>query len=281
MALCGHWGPWLETWPAWGMSAGGVVFALPMPALLMGGSASSSSPTLATPRVGGMVNGPSQSEIDAGDPKTRLEVQVHLLPTPVADHSRGLPQPGTDYASLPNVAVSLLPTPRATDGTKGGPNQRGSSGDLMLPSAVQQLLPTPTVGNATGTNKARGGDRSGELLLPGVVLALLPTPTAAAIDSTPERWEARAKQHAINGQNLQRSLSAEVVGIATGNPVDLKAAKRPTSAPMPLLPTPTAQAAKHASDDRGPGTLDDANLWSIAARTSAPTPPPSDDGNTS
>src|SRR5690606_26028829 len=36
----------------------------------------------------------------------------------------------------------LLPTPRATDGTKGGPNQRGSSGDLMLPSAVQ-LLPTP------------------------------------------------------------------------------------------------------------------------------------------
>ncbi len=35
-------------------------------------------------------------------------------------------------------AVALLPTPRATDGTKGGPNQRGSSGDLMLPSAVVQ-----------------------------------------------------------------------------------------------------------------------------------------------
>lgn len=33
----------------------------------------------------------------------------------------------------------MLPTPRATDGTKGGPNQRGSSGDLMLPSAVQEL----------------------------------------------------------------------------------------------------------------------------------------------
>lgn len=39
-------------------------------------------------------------------------------------------------------AVGLLPTPRATDGTKGGPNQRGSSGDLMLPSAAT-LLPTP------------------------------------------------------------------------------------------------------------------------------------------
>lgn len=31
----------------------------------------------------------------------------------------------------------LLPTPRAMDGAKGGPNQRGSAGDLMLPSAVQ------------------------------------------------------------------------------------------------------------------------------------------------
>jgi DNA (cytosine-5)-methyltransferase 1 len=49
------------------------------------------------------------------------------------------------------VAVSLPPTPRATDGTKGGPNQRGSSGDLMLPSAVT-LLPTPAV-NDMGAGK--------------------------------------------------------------------------------------------------------------------------------
>lgn len=33
----------------------------------------------------------------------------------------------------------LLPTPRATDGPKGGPNQRGSSGDMMPPSAVQAV----------------------------------------------------------------------------------------------------------------------------------------------
>lgn len=30
----------------------------------------------------------------------------------------------------------LLPTPRASDGTKGCPAQRGSRGDLMLPSVV-------------------------------------------------------------------------------------------------------------------------------------------------
>lgn len=75
-------------------------------------------------------------------PTAAREASSSLLPTPVADHSRGLAQPGSDYASLPNVALSLMPTPRATDGTKGGPNQRGSSGDLMLPSAVM-LLPTP------------------------------------------------------------------------------------------------------------------------------------------
>lgn len=48
------------------------------------------------------------------------------------------------------IVAALLPTPRATDGTKGGPNQRGSSGDLMLPSAVQ-LLPTPTATDSKGS----------------------------------------------------------------------------------------------------------------------------------
>lgn len=53
-------------------------------------------------------------------------------------------------ATLP-VDGRLFPTPRASDGTNGGPNQRGSSGDLMLPSAVVQLLPTP-VANDSGNS---------------------------------------------------------------------------------------------------------------------------------
>jgi len=83
-----------------------------------------------------------------------IEAQ-RLLPTPVSDNSRGLPSSTTDYASLANVAASLLPTPRATDGTKGGPNQRGSSGDLMLPSAVHALLPTPNA-SLVGPHGERG-----------------------------------------------------------------------------------------------------------------------------
>jgi DNA (cytosine-5)-methyltransferase 1 len=61
-----------------------------------------------------------------------LEIEAaRLFPTPVTDpvshngHGRNL---GTE--------ARLLPTPRTGDGDKGGPNQRGSSGDLMMPSAV-------------------------------------------------------------------------------------------------------------------------------------------------
>jgi hypothetical protein len=39
---------------------------------------------------------------------------------------------------------ALLPTPRATDGAKGCPAQRGSKGDLMLPSAIMRLLAPDT-----------------------------------------------------------------------------------------------------------------------------------------
>ena len=40
--------------------------------------------------------------------------------------------------------LRLLPIPRATDGTKGCPAQRGSKGDLMLPSVViAATTPTP------------------------------------------------------------------------------------------------------------------------------------------
>lgn len=42
-----------------------------------------------------------------------------------------------------SACSSLLPTPLASDGEKGGPNQRGGSGELRL-SSVVQLFPTPT-----------------------------------------------------------------------------------------------------------------------------------------
>jgi hypothetical protein len=45
---------------------------------------------------------------------------------------------------------ALLPTPRATDGVKGCPGQRGSHGDLTLPAAAVRVLPTPTASDRRG-----------------------------------------------------------------------------------------------------------------------------------
>lgn len=72
-----------------------------------------------------------------------LRTAVTLLPTPTArDAKRGAGWGETQTGRpLSEVIVllspRLMPTPRASDAEKGGPNQRGSSGDLALPAAVQ------------------------------------------------------------------------------------------------------------------------------------------------
>ena len=69
-----------------------------------------------------------------------------LLPTPRASpnenrSTRRTPSQAAGkhglYLSSEVCELALLPTPRASDGPKGSPNQHGSGGDLMLPSAVQ------------------------------------------------------------------------------------------------------------------------------------------------
>ena len=78
------------------------------------------------------------------------------MPTPTADRDGNTPEthlarkPGrTVVTSLDVVVNHMLPTPRASDGSKGSPNQRGSSGDLMLASATAHL-PTPQAGDVLG-----------------------------------------------------------------------------------------------------------------------------------
>jgi DNA (cytosine-5)-methyltransferase 1 len=63
-----------------------------------------------------------------------------------------------------------LPTPRASEGEKGGPNQRGSKGDLTL-SAVTAQLPTPRARDWKGADpNPRGADLNH-------AVTTLPTPT--------------------------------------------------------------------------------------------------------
>lgn len=132
-----------------------------------------------------------------------------LLPTPVADNSRGLPSASTDYASLANVAASLLPTPTTQPSTGNGHARNlGKEAQLLPTPAVNdmgagktvdewdawtermktahgngnghgkslsieaaRLLPTPSVADGMGGHLTRSGDRSNELLLPGVAKA--------------------------------------------------------------------------------------------------------------
>lgn len=90
------------------------------------------------------------------------DVVEHLLPTPCASPSGNTPEehlrkkPGRERVTDLSIIAEndlfatggkLFPTPRASDGEKGGPNQRGSKGDLTVSSAVH-LLPTPKAGDA-------------------------------------------------------------------------------------------------------------------------------------
>ena len=98
----------------------------------------------------------------------------------------------------------------------------------------------------------------------------LPTPERPTIEracssllATPTAWLGRREAHAAGNpkrwHNPQRSneLSDQVAA---------------------MFPTPTAQAAKHMTmDDRGVGTHDDHNLWSVAGRL-LPTPAVNDMG---
>jgi hypothetical protein len=71
----------------------------------------------------------------------------HLLPTPTVADSRssanataGRSTPLFGHAGRTLTdAARLLPTPRASDGAKGCPGQRGSHGDLTLPSAAVRV----------------------------------------------------------------------------------------------------------------------------------------------
>lgn len=62
-----------------------------------------------------------------------LRTAVTLLPTPTTQ-----PDTGNGHSRNLGKEVRLLPTPRASDGPHGGPNSRGSKGDLALPAAACQ-----------------------------------------------------------------------------------------------------------------------------------------------
>ena len=120
--------------------------------------------SLTLPQWGGLHNGelcehPTPERLTSG-------LDYSSLPTPVADHSRGLPSSTTDYASLANVAATLLPTPAVNDMGEGktlewwderAPRQMSSDGrpaphGRSLAIEAQRMLPTPRAQNGEERN---------------------------------------------------------------------------------------------------------------------------------
>jgi DNA (cytosine-5)-methyltransferase 1 len=214
-------GPGLEAWRE-GRRGGGAAAAG------LGGRPADLT-LLPSPRTSD-TNGPGMH----GDGGLDLRTAVTLLPTPTMTNAHGNTENNRGDRLLPGVVLDLLPTPRATDGTKGGPNQRGSSGDLMLPSAVTHLLPTPTTEPTTGNGHARNL---------GEEARLLPTPSVADMEGgRKHRSGARSGELLLNGLAHAQAFGQYAPAIARWDAVLGRPAPAPTE--------PTGKGGAHRLSPR-------------------------------
>lgn len=154
----------LGTLPAWGMTRAGELFELPTPERRISAPESSS------------------------------------LPTPVADHSRGLAQPGSDFQSLPNVALSLLPTPAVNDMGAGKDPQAWDEWTERMKEAH---------GNGNGHGKS----------LEQEALRMLPTPMTSYSESSVDSWLQRRRAGKGQISDLRVAMQ-ELIGASTGQRSD-------------------------------------------------------------
>lgn len=128
-------------------------------------------------------------------------------------------------------------------------------------------------GEPLGTLPRSGTTRSGELY-ERPMLAPLTVGNAGSVLPTPRASDTNGPgAHGTGGPDLRTAVTLLPTPRSTdgpkGGPGQVNGRGVADSLPAigVLLPTPTAQAAKHGTDDRGPGTLDDHNnLWSVATR---------------
>jgi len=183
----------------WKTSEATSLWALPMSSLTL--------PAWGSLRDGALFEQPTPVRLTTGH-------DFSSLPTPVADHSRGLAQSGTDFQSLPNVAMGLMPTPKAADGERGRdlPRLRPDTCSRELSTTVGHLMPTPTAQAAKHTLDDRGPGTPDDANLWSVAGRLLPTPAVNDMGAgkDPQAWkEWAARQKAADGRPAPHGKSLE------------------------------------------------------------------------
>ena len=124
--------------------------------------------------------------------------------------------------------ISFNPTPRASDGEKGGPNMSFGAGGMPLPAVMHSFNPTPTVADVEGGRKHRSGARAGEPLLNGLLAAYAPTPTSLSFADSHQPGNSRSS-------NLLRAhFETALSGPTTNGSSAPSTAKR--GAPNPEFP---------------------------------------------
>lgn len=258
------------TFPEWGMTRGGELFALPTP--VRPTVAPESSSLLGTPTTMDSLparEGESYEKArKSGGRKNRAatgnlrEQVIHALPTPHA----GLGERGRDgvypnprgQQDLQHAISSLLPTPKATN------NENRQSLERYGPNlgmVISDLLPTPTCDDANNATRDSGAFQS---LTRSVVTNLLPTPTA---------------QDVRDGTHL-RKAGADALARGVNHALGLNHLADNGLIGVPLLPTPIRAdgirpySSERAKENFGAMTLHEALIG-------ASTQPPSTDGSTS
>lgn len=132
-----------DRYPNWGTWDATGFTALPKPELPT--SASAGSALLPTPVAGNFNDGESLASWEARRQKNYAKR--------INGNGQGTP--------LPIALLKLLPTPWASDGPHGGPQQTGTG----LVPIITKLFPTPTEACGKGGQVSRSGARKGEKLL--------------------------------------------------------------------------------------------------------------------
>lgn len=238
------------------------------------------------------------SDVGAAHGRLRVFITAHPAPDasgggsgrwatlPLASGTRGAdvaPVRPDDRPDAPGSAPRLMPTPRATDGTKGGPNQRGSSGDLMLPSAVAQLLPTPVSQPSGNSPEEHLRKKPGRDIVTDLSIIaenglfetggrLLPTPEAKLATSGPDY--ARVGRAGSGGDNrtttiallptpMVGSTSPAAHGQISGD-YRRKMGEALDQMPAALIPTPSVADATGGHERRGGARGDELLLKGLA-----------------